>query len=73
MLGQSKEWSILKHFPAALTYMQKRTKIGNLPSLKMKKRFGWIDNVGNDCKSEWILTDSGMMECKSRNPHCKSK
>lgn len=64
---------ILKHLPSSLSDVQKRTKIGNLLSLKMKKRFGWINNVGNDRKSEWILTDRGMLECKSKNPHCKRK
>ncbi len=51
--------------------MQKRKKVGNLLSLKMKKRNGWIDNVGNDRKSEWILTDKGVAECKRNNPKCK--
>ncbi len=62
---------IVKHLPNALTDAQKRTKVGNLLSLKMKKRFGWIDNIGNDRKSVWILTDKGVLECKRRNPNCK--
>ncbi len=62
---------IMKHLPNTLADAQKRTKVGNLLSLKMKKRFGWIDNVGNDRKSMWILTDRGVSECKRKNPNCK--
>jgi len=64
---------ILRHLSNTLTEAQKRTKVGNLISLKMKKRFGWIDNIGNDKKSKWILTDIGIAECKSKNPRCKRK
>ena len=62
---------VLKHLSNSLTESQKRTKIGNLLSLKMKKRFGWIANVGSDRVSSWILTEKGMVECKSKNSKCK--
>ena len=58
---------------AVRTDEQKRTKVGKLLSLKMKKRMGWIDNIGSDKKSVWILTDIGTSECKSKNPSCKRK
>ena len=64
---------IAKYISATLTDDQKKTKMGNLLSLKMKRRMGWIDNFGNDKKSLWILTDIGIAECKSKNPSCKRK
>lgn len=62
---------LMKHLSATLTDRQKRTKIGNLLSLKLNKRFGFIQNCGNDRKSAWILTDNGVRECKRSNPGCK--
>lgn len=62
---------LMKHLSNTLTEIQKRTKIGNLLSLKMNKRFGYVANCGNDRKSLWKLTDSGIDECKRRNPSCK--
>lgn len=62
---------LMKHLSATLTDRQKRTKIGNLLSLKLNKRVGFIQNCGNDRKSAWILTDKGVRECKRSNPGCK--
>ena len=64
---------LMKHLSATLTERQKRTKIGNLLSLKLNKRFGYIQNCGNDRSSAWILTDKGVEECKRSNPSCKRK
>ena len=62
---------LMKHLSVTLTERQKRTKIGNLLSLKMNKRFGLLGNCGNDRKSLWVLTDNGVRECKRNNPGFK--
>lgn len=62
---------LMRHLSGVLDEQQKRRKIGNLLSLKLKKRLGWVGSEGNTSKSLWFLTDAGYKACRKGNPSCK--
>ena len=64
---------LLKHMSSVLDEGQKKTKIGNLLSLRLRRRLGWIDNIGSRTNSRWILTDQGRAQCRRCNLKCKKR
>ena len=66
--------------PAAIAYARelfadrhKLTKIGNLLSLKLKKRLGWIVSDGSTSGAYWSLTNKGREACRKGSPSCKKR
>ena len=62
---------ISKHLSSTLSPEQKRNKVGNLLSYVMKTKHGWIMNTHGARHSSWVLTPSGVEECRRINPKCK--
>ena len=62
---------LMRHLSGVLDEKQKRYKIGNLLSLKLKKRLGWVDSEGNTSGSLWFITEAGQKACRQGNPSCK--
>lgn len=62
---------LMKHLSDVLTNDQKKRKIGNLLSVQLRRRLGWIENRGTTRNAQWVLTDAGRAECKKWNRACK--
>ena len=62
---------IVKHLSTSLSASQKRSKIGNLLSVSMRKVRGWIKNDDGQGHSAWSLTPEGLRECRKENPKCR--
>lgn len=62
---------LMKHMSSVLNEDQKKRKIGNLLSVQLRKRLKWIKNEGTTRNPRWILTGTGMAECKKWNSKCK--
>jgi len=64
---------LLRHMSGTMDEKQKLTKIGNLLSLKLKKRLGWIESEGSTSGAYWSLTSKGREVCRKGNPSCKKR
>lgn len=62
---------LLRHMSGMMDEKQKLTKIGNLLSLKLKKRLGWIESEGSTSGAYWSLTSKGREACRKGNFSCK--
>ena len=65
------EHLVSKHLSSTLTESQRRNKIGNLLSISMRRRNGWIESKRTLGLRTWFLTASGMQECRKVNQRCK--
>ncbi len=64
---------LLRHMSGMMDEKQKLTKIGNLLSLKLKKRLGWIVSDGSTSGAYWSLTNKGREACRKGSPSCKKR
>ena len=62
---------VSKHLSSTMTEGQRKNKIGNILSVSMRRRNGWIESKRNKGLRTWFLTEFGIQECRKANPRCK--
>ena len=62
---------VVKHLSTTMTDNQRRNKIGNLLSVSMRRRNGWIASERVQGKRTWFLTEAGVQECRKTNQKCR--
>lgn len=62
---------VSKHLSTTMTADQRRNKIGNLLSISMRRRNGWIASKRVQGKRIWFLTEAGVQECRKTNQKCR--